>query len=131
MTIFWGGCENSSFRRFPFSYANREFFHALKVSFCTFFISIFFIVQYSPYKLFKDSACIFISNSDDSTSLEIHKILCATRNLKFRNLVQDAYLVKSELLQLKPHPFICMRNKKLEIEKTKPTFIILVLKVEY
>ena len=41
---------------------------------------------------------------------------------------------KAELLQLKPHPFICMRNsinKKLEIEKTKPTFIISVLKVEY
>ena len=31
---------------------------------------------------------------------------------------------KAELLQLKPHPFICMKNlliKKLEIEKTKPT----------
>ena len=40
----------------------------------------------------------------------------------------------AELLQLKPHPFICMRNfinKKLEIEKTKPTFSISVLKVEY
>ena len=34
---------------------------------------------------------------------------------------------KAELLQLKPHPFICMRNFiniKLDIEKTKPTFII-------
>ena len=41
---------------------------------------------------------------------------------------------QAELLQLKPHPFICMKsfiNKKLEIEKTKPTFIISVLKVEY
>ena len=36
---------------------------------------------------------------------------------------------KAELLQLKPHPnFI---NKKMEIEKTKPTFIKSVLKVEY
>ena len=42
--------------------------------------------------------------------------------------------LKAELLQLKPHPFIYMRNfinKKLEIEKTKPTFIISILKVEY
>ena len=32
------------------------------------------------------------------------------------------FYYKAELLQLKPHPFICMRNfinKKLEIEKTK------------
>ena len=42
-------------------------------------------------------------------------------------------LDKAELLQLKPYPFICMINfinKKLEIEKSKPTFIISVLKVE-
>ena len=33
---------------------------------------------------------------------------------------------KAELLQLKPHPFICMINfinKKLEIEKTKPLLL--------
>ena len=33
--------------------------------------------------------------------------------------------IKAELLQLKPNPFICMRNlinKKLEIKKNKPTF---------
>ena len=41
---------------------------------------------------------------------------------------------KAELLQLNPHPFIYMRNfidNELEIEKTKPTFIISGLKVEY
>ena len=42
--------------------------------------------------------------------------------------------VKAELLQLKPHPFICMGNfidKKFGNRKIKPTFIISVLKVEY
>ena len=41
---------------------------------------------------------------------------------------------KAELLQLKPHPFICMRNfinKKVGNQKTMPTFIMSVLKVEY
>ena len=40
---------------------------------------------------------------------------------------------KAELLQLKPHPFICMRNfinKKVGNRKTKPIFIISVWKVE-
>ena len=48
------------------------------------------------------------------------------------------YIVKDELLQLKPRPFICMRNFiiKKELEKktkktTKSPFIISVLKVEY
>ena len=39
------------------------------------------------------------------------------------------FVDKAELVQLKPHSFICMRNlliKKLEIEKTKATFIISV-----
>ena len=44
---------------------------------------------------------------------------------------------KAELLQegiFFPHPFICQRrfsNKKVGNQKTKPTFIISVLKVEY
>ena len=42
---------------------------------------------------------------------------------------------KAELLQLKPHPFICMGNfidKKVgNQKKTKPTFIMSFLKVEY
>ena len=44
---------------------------------------------------------------------------------------------KAELLQeglFSPHPYICHRRfvmKKLEIEKTKSTYIISVLKVEY
>ena len=41
---------------------------------------------------------------------------------------------KAELLQLKPHPFICMRNfitTKVGNQKAKPTFIISVLKVVY
>ena len=39
---------------------------------------------------------------------------------------------KAELLQLKPHPFIRMRNfinKKVENRKTTPTFMISILKV--
>ena len=40
---------------------------------------------------------------------------------------------KAELLQLKPHPFICMRNfinEKVGNRKSKLTLIISVLKVE-
>ena len=40
----------------------------------------------------------------------------------------------ADLLQLKPHPFICRKKiliKKFKIEKTKPTFIISDLKAEY
>ena len=39
---------------------------------------------------------------------------------------------QAELLQLKPHPFICTRNFiNKKVEKAKPTFIISVLKAEY
>ena len=45
------------------------------------------------------------------------------------------YPDKAELLQLKPHPFVCIKifigYKSWEIEKTKPTFSISVLKVVY
>ena len=47
------------------------------------------------------------------------------------------HITKAELLQESiffPHPFICQRrfsNEKVGNQKTKPTFIILVLKVEY
>ena len=59
----------------------------------------------------------------------IDTLALAWRHLKFST--------KAELLQkgiFFPHPFICQRrfsNEKVEIENTKPTFIILVLKVEY
>ena len=60
----------------------------------------------------------------------IYRTFFATTNFQLQIMYS-----KAELLQLKPHPFICMRNfiliKMSEIEKTKPTFIILVLKIEY
>ena len=51
-----------------------------------------------------------------------------------KHLQQKSSYSKAELLQLKPHPFICMKNfidKKLEIKKTMPTFIVSVFKVAY
>ena len=62
----------------------------------------------------------------------IEKVHCT--EMYFVCFLSGGFTTKSELLQLKPHPFICMRNfinKKVGNQKTMPTFIISIFKVEY
>ena len=64
----------------------------------------------------------------NSKSVFINKTLCLLLDLT------QPLLSKAELLQLKPHPFICMRNfinKKVGNQKTKPTLFISVFNIEW
>ena len=89
------------------------------------------VAQFISMDLFSDSGFSFYD--DTSYLAELHARVKTKLKYMYRK-VASSRLSQLKLLQLKLiHIFAraILLMKKLEIEKTKPTFIITVLKVEY